>query len=98
MRNLKLTINPKSHAMDRLKERLSIVNEPREVVSRLNQNFDAGFYEERRERVYVGALGYFGIVPDRKYRERYYCMTFYIGKPPSNYRPSVTITWFLDIF
>lgn len=95
MKYFKLTIHPGSHTMARLKERMSISDEPEEVIRRLNQNFDAGIYEEKRQRIYVAPLGYFGILPDRKRWGKHFCMTFYRGIPPFEFKVNTYLEWFL---
>jgi hypothetical protein len=95
MKYFKLTIHPSSHTMDRLKERMSISDEPEEVIRRLNQNFDAGVYQERRRRIYVAPLGYFGIMPDRKQWGKHFCMTYYKGLAPFDAPINANLEWFL---
>lgn len=96
MKILKLTIHPRSHTMERLKQRLSAAVQPEEIVRGLNRNFNAGVYQEGqegRERVYVAPLGYFGIIPDIKRPGRHFCVTYYKGLPPSNVEPNAYLEW-----
>jgi len=98
MREMKLIIHPRSHALSMLRFRLSVADSPEEIVRKLNQNFNAGVYQEGKERVYVAALGYFGIMPSQHYEGRYFCTTFYKGKPPSDVQSNASIEWFVDEF
>lgn len=96
MKRLKITIHPKSHTIMRLRERLNVSSEPKQIIETLNGKFDTGFYDGRRKRVYVASLGYFGIGEDRKYKDRYFSLTFYQGLLPTNREPNASIKWFLD--
>jgi len=93
---LNIVIRSRSHAMARIRERLQTGEDVKKIIASLNITFNAGFYDEGRQRIYVGPLGYFGIGESRRHPDGYFAMTFYRGLPPPNYRPNANIVWLLD--
>lgn len=96
MKSLNIIVNPYSHAMFRLIERLNIKEPSEKMIEQLNEKFSSGIYNSKRRRVYIPPLGYFGIERHGKYKGKYFAATFYRGLPPSSLKEiNVHVHWFL---